>query len=97
MVGEACSRKGTFRPDRGLIFLSGLRLASSKFRKFVRISDLAEFFFCQNLPIFDRKSPQTKGNDVLNNASLVISKSYGSYGSSPLILTILVQVSTSLL
>ncbi|KAF8817522.1 hypothetical protein BYT27DRAFT_7199052 [Phlegmacium glaucopus] len=28
MVGEACSRKGTFRPDRGYVFLSGLRLAS---------------------------------------------------------------------
>ena len=29
MVGEACSHKG-FRSDRGLIFLSRLRMASSK-------------------------------------------------------------------
>jgi hypothetical protein len=41
--GNACSRKGTFRPGRGFVFLSGLRLASQKFRNFVRISDLAYF------------------------------------------------------
>ena len=33
MVGEVCSRKGTFRSDRGLIFLSGLRLALLKISK----------------------------------------------------------------
>ena len=34
-VGEACSRKSTFRPDRGFVFLSGLCQASSKFRRFL--------------------------------------------------------------
>ncbi|KAF8808207.1 hypothetical protein BYT27DRAFT_7190354 [Phlegmacium glaucopus] len=44
MVGEACSREGTFRLDRGNVFLSGLRLASSKFQNFVRISVPSIFF-----------------------------------------------------
>ena len=47
MVGEACSRKGTFRPDRGFIFLPGLRLASSNFRKFVRISSDLTYFLAE--------------------------------------------------
>ena len=62
MVGEACSRKGTFRPDRGFVFLSGLRLASSKFRKFGRISDLAYFFaeICLILPDLAKKRCRTQ-------------------------------------
>ena len=49
-VGEACSRKSTFRPHRGFVFMSGLCQASSKFRKFDRISDLlVAYFFLQKL------------------------------------------------
>ena len=48
MVEEACSRKSTFRPDSGFVFLSGLRLASSNFGNFVRISDLAYFLYQVN-------------------------------------------------
>ena len=87
MVGEDCSWKGTFHLDRGFIFLFRLRLASSNFRKFVQISNLAYYFFLPKIfqisRIFDQKSSQTQEisvlkmqvNKVLNKASLVKSSS----------------------